>query len=130
VFTLTRALFIGSLGALAAIVGTAFLPLQRGGYVLLGTLYLTLGLAYLTGYAGRLMSSIGPNLSLLSTLRGSAVLGLVFGLNVPACALPLLAAVLGAAAVGGAAKVQRPNTIGQQRTFCNPDDCLTVIESA
>ena len=105
VFTLTRALFIGILGAIAALVGTAFLGFQRFGYVLVGTLYVALGFIYLTGHAWRLMRTIGPNLSRLSTVRGSAALALFFGLNIPACSGPLLAAVLGSAAVAGAAKV-------------------------
>ena len=105
VFTLTRALFIGTLGALAALIGTAFLGFQRFGYVLVGSHYVALGIVYLSGNAGRLMRSFGPRLSRLSTVRGSVAMAMFFGLNIPACSGPLLAAVLGAAAVGGAAKV-------------------------
>jgi cytochrome c-type biogenesis protein len=105
VFTLTRAVFIGMLGALAALVGTAFLQFQRAGYILLGALYLVLGIVYLAGQTGRLMRTLGPSLTHLSTVRGSAALAVFFGLNVPACSLPLLAAALGSAAVAGAAKI-------------------------
>lgn len=105
VFTLTRALFIGSLGAIAALVGTAFLGFQRAGYVMLGTVYVVLGLIYLSGKAGSLMRTIGPKLGRLSNVRGAAALAVFFGLNVPACAGPLLAAVLGSAAVASASKV-------------------------
>ena len=105
VFTVTRALFIGGLGAAAALIGAAFLQFQRGGYVLLGTLYVALGLIYLVSKAGWLMRTIGPSLSRLSTVRGSAALAILFGLNIPACSVPLLAAVLGSAAVAGAAQV-------------------------
>lgn len=105
VFTLTRALFIGVLGAAAALIGTGFLQFQRGGYIMLGVLYLGLGIVYLAGYADKLTADIGPSLSRLSTVRGSAALAVFFGLNVPACSLPLLAAILGSAAVVGAAKV-------------------------
>ena len=105
VFTITRALFIGALGAAAALIGAAFLQFQRGGYLLLGTLYVALGLIYLVGKAGWLMRTVGPRLSRLSTVRGSAALAIFFGLNIPACSVPLLAAVLGSAAVAGAAQV-------------------------
>ena len=105
VFTLTRALFIGALGAAAALIGTSFLQFQRGGYIMLGVLYVVLGIAYLTGYANKLMVRLGPSLSRLSTVRGSVALALFFGLNVPACSVPLLAAVLGSAAVAGASNV-------------------------
>lgn len=105
VFTLTRAVFIGLLGAVAALVGTAFVGFQHFGYVLLGTFYVVLGIIYLTGNASRVMRTLGPGLGRLSTVRGSTVLAVFFGLNVPACAGPLLAAVLGSAAVAGAASV-------------------------
>ena len=96
VFTLTRSLFIGALGALAALIGAEFLGFQGFGYVLVGTLYIGLGIVYLSGNAGRLMRSFGPSLSGLSTVRGSVALAMFFGLNIPACSGPLLAAVLGA----------------------------------
>lgn len=105
VFTLTRALFIGSLGAVAAFIGTAFLGFQRAGYVLLGSVYIAFGLIYLSGKAGSLMLTLGPSLGRLSNVRGSAALAVFFGLNVPACAGPLLGAVLGSAALAGASKV-------------------------
>lgn len=105
VFTLTRAVFIGALGAIAALVGTVFLNFQRFGYVLLGVVYVALGLIYLAGKSGKLMQTVGPSLARLSTVRGSAALALFFGLNVPACSLPLLAAILGSAAVAGASQV-------------------------
>lgn len=74
VFALTRALFIGALGAF-----------------------------YAVGKAGFLMRSFGPSLARLVGLRGSIGLGLLFGLNIPACAAPLIFAQLGAAALGGGA---------------------------
>jgi cytochrome c-type biogenesis protein len=99
-FALTRALFIGVLGALVALIGTVFLSLQKGAWLLLGLLYIAIGAFYAFGKAGFLMRSFGPNLSCLVGLRGSIGLGLLFGLNVPACAAPLIFALLGAAAVG------------------------------
>jgi cytochrome c-type biogenesis protein len=102
VFTVTRAVVIGALGAVATFIGAAVLDFQKAGWALLGILYAALGAAYLTGNAGRLMRTLGPSLGHLSDNRGgAAVLGLLFGLNIPACAAPLLFAVLGAAAVGG-----------------------------
>jgi cytochrome c-type biogenesis protein len=103
IFAGTRAVFIGVLGILAVALGTAFLGLQRGAWILLGAVYVLLGCLYLIGKAGVLMVSLGPSLARLSTLRGSAGLGVLFGLNIPACAAPLLVALLGAAAAGSAA---------------------------
>lgn len=101
-FAGTRAAFIGVLGVLAVLLGTAFLGLQKGAWILLGSLYLVMGTLYATGRTRLLMQSIGPRLSGLSGARGSVGLGVLFGLNIPACAAPLLLVLLGAAAAGGA----------------------------
>ena len=96
IFAVTRALFIGALGAAAAFLGTAFFDLQRGFWLLLGASYITLGLAYLLGKQDGLVRSLGLNLRRVGQDRDAAALGVMFGLNIPACAAPLLAAVLGA----------------------------------
>jgi len=101
VFTATRALFIGLLGAVAVLVGSAFIGFQKAMWTGLGALYVALGLLFLAGRAGYVMTSLGPNLARIGDVRGSAVLGLLFGLNIPACSAPLLFALLGAAAASG-----------------------------
>jgi len=100
-FTVTRALFIGALGAIAVLVGSAFIGFQKAMWTGLGALYVALGLLFLAGRAGYIMTSLGPSLARLGDVRGSAALGLLFGLNIPACSAPLLFALLGAAAAGG-----------------------------
>jgi cytochrome c-type biogenesis protein len=102
-FALTRALFIGVLGALVALIGTIFLSLQKGAWLLLGLLYIAIGTFYAVGKAGFLMRSFGPSLSRLVGLRGSIGLGVLFGLNIPACAAPLIFALLGTAALSSGA---------------------------
>jgi cytochrome c-type biogenesis protein len=97
-----RAGFIGILGAAAVIVGAAFFDFQKAAWIALGALYAALGLLYLSGRIGWLMRSFGPGLARISSVRGSAALGMLFGLNIPACAAPLLLALLGASAAGGA----------------------------
>ena len=101
-FAVTRALFIGSLGVAAVLVGTAFVGFQRGAWIALGSVYTAIGALYLTGRAGFLMRSIGPRLAGLNGTHGSIGLGIIFGLNTPACAAPLLLVLLGFAATGGA----------------------------
>lgn len=105
VFTLTRTLFTGALGLAAVALGVAFDGFQKTGWVLLGTLYAAIGLLFIFGRANLLMVSLGPALSRVSAAQGSAGLGLLFGLNLPACAAPLVLALLGAAAAGGATGV-------------------------
>jgi cytochrome c-type biogenesis protein len=101
IFALTRALFVGLMGIVAVVLGTAFLGVQKAAWILLGVVYVAIGVLYLIGKTGAVMVSLGPSLDGFSDARGSASLGLLFGLNVPACAAPLLFALLGAAAAGG-----------------------------
>lgn len=101
VFTATRALFIGALGAVAVVVGSAFIGFQKAMWTGLGALYVALGLLFVAGRAGYLMTTLGPSLARIGEVRGSAALGLLFGLNIPACAAPLLFALLGTAAASG-----------------------------
>jgi cytochrome c-type biogenesis protein len=102
-FALTRAVFIGLLGAAAALIGAAFLGFQKAGWLVLGLVYLAIGILYLTGHIAWLMRTIGPRLASLGDLRSSAALGTLFGLNIPACAAPLLPALLAASASGATA---------------------------
>jgi cytochrome c-type biogenesis protein len=107
VFTLTRAVFIGALGVVAALIGAAFISFQKAGWVLLGALYIVLGVMYLTGRSDVLVRTLGPSLGRLSGTQGTVALAVLFGLNIPACAAPLLIAILGAAAVSGAGGLER-----------------------
>lgn len=100
-FALGRGVFIGLLGAVAVLVGSAFFGFQKAAWVVLGVLYAALGLAYLSGKIGWVARSFGLSLARFSSARGSAALGVIFGLNIPACAAPLLVALLGASAASG-----------------------------
>ncbi len=99
-FVLVRALFIGLLGASAALIGTGVLALQRAGWIAFGLVYLAIGLLYLTGRAGWLMRSVGLRVGQLGGYRASASIGLAFGLNIPASAAPHLLALLATSASG------------------------------
>ena len=100
-FAATRAVFIGLLGMTAVVLGAAFLGVQRDAWIALGAIYVLIG-ALVISRPGAVMVAIGPSLARLSDLRGSASLGLLFGLNIPPCAMPLILALLGAAAAEGA----------------------------
>ncbi len=97
-FAATRALVLGGLGVVAALAGRAILPYQRGFWIGLGLLYGIVGALYLSGHQRLLMRRIGPR---LRPTTNAAAVGVVFGLNIPACATPLLA-VLFAANLGSA----------------------------
>jgi cytochrome c-type biogenesis protein len=99
---LSRGLFIGLLGASAAWIGGAFFALQKAGWIVFGAVYFAIGLMYLTGHVRWLMRSVGPRLSRLGDVQSSVAMGLADGLNIPACAAPLLVALLAATAAGAA----------------------------
>jgi cytochrome c-type biogenesis protein len=101
-FTLSRAVFTGLLGAIAVVIGSLFLGLQKAVWLAVGILYVGIGVLYFAGGIAPLMRSIGPRLAALSSPRGSIVLGAALGLVIPACAAPLLLALLAVAAAGGA----------------------------
>lgn len=103
VFTSVRAAFMAALGVLAALVGARFLGIQHGLWVGLGSVYVLLGLLYLGGGASWMMGQANRLLPRVSATSGGVTLGAVFGLNIPACAAPLLAVLLGGTAAQAAA---------------------------
>lgn len=105
IFTLSRAGLMTALGIIAALAGAGLQGLQQSLWMLLGGLYIALGLLYIGGGAGWFIGQTDRLLPRLSTAGGGVGLGAVFGLNIPACAAPLLAVLLGGAAeqaAGGA----------------------------
>ncbi len=102
VFAVVRALLMGALGLLAVWLGAAFFGLQKGFWIIFGIIYLIFGILYLTGKSGILQLSLGPGLSRISGAGGSAGLGILFAFNIPACAAPLIFALLGTATASGA----------------------------
>ncbi len=102
VFMVTRALFMGALGLAAVALGTAFLGFQKAVWIVFGILYAVIGVLYVAGRSGLLACTLGPSLTRLSSVNGSAALGALFAFNIPACAGPLLLALLGFATAGGA----------------------------
>jgi cytochrome c-type biogenesis protein len=101
-FTLIRALTMGILGLAAVVLGTAFLGFQQTAWLLFGAVYVAVGLLYLTGKSQLFAVSFGAVLARFSSKKGSASLGALFAFNIPACAAPLILALLGMAAAGGA----------------------------
>ncbi|MDE1953523.1 MAG: hypothetical protein KGL51_12040 [Betaproteobacteria bacterium] len=109
IYAATRGLLMALLGVAAALIGGRFFGLQRALWIGLGALYLSFGLLYLGGQQAWLIARLSAWLSHLSTSGGSAALGLVFGLNVPVCAVPLIVVLLGLSAsraASGVAPVQ------------------------
>jgi len=102
IFALIRALLMGALGLAAVSLGSSFIAIQKYVWIAFGVIYTLVGVLYLMGRSQLFMFSLGPALSRLSGIKGSAALGALFALNIPACVGPLLVALLGMAAAGGA----------------------------
>jgi cytochrome c-type biogenesis protein len=103
-FTLARSLFLGLVGAGVGLAGTRFFWVQSAYIMGIGLLFILLGLFDLAAH--RLGWQL-PALNLSRWLRyrrgKSWALGVTFGLSAPACSTPLLLALLGKGAAGGAA---------------------------
>lgn len=104
-FVLSRALFLGLLGAGVAWLGRSF---AAGAYLYsagLGALYILLGLIALSIYFGALALPVGDMGSWLQKKPGLALpMGAAFGLSAPICAAPLFLALLGQAGLAGVAR--------------------------
>ena len=106
-FTAVRGLVMGALGVIAVIVGAVFVDFQKGAWAVMGVAYLVIGAAYLTGQVEAIKRPLGVGLRRLEGAKGAFAIGVVFAFNIPACAGPLLAMLLGTAAVAQANSVGR-----------------------
>ena len=104
-FVLSRALFLGLLGAGVAWLGRSF---AAGAYLYsagLGALYILMGFLALGVYFGVFTLPVGDLGSWLQKKSGLALpLGVAFGLSAPICAAPLFLALLGQAGLAGVAR--------------------------
>ena len=102
-FALVRSVVLGLFGLGIAILGASVFAAQKGFWLLLGLLYLALGVAVILNARFRWGLFWRISLRRLLPERGgrSLGLGLLFGLNLPACAYPLMLALLGPGAASG-----------------------------
>ncbi len=101
VFIIIRALTAGAFGAIIALIGQKLIEVQTGMWLVFGILYVLIGLAFILGRAGLIKKRIQLAPSAWKKARNPVVLGLAFGLNIPACAAPILFGLLGLAATSG-----------------------------
>ncbi len=102
-FALGRSVILGLFGLSVAFLGSLVFSAQKGFWLVLGLLYLALGVLVILnagfgwGIFGRL--SVGEFLPRHHALG----MGFLFGFNLPACAYPLLLVLLGRSVTSGAA---------------------------
>ena len=103
-FTLSRGVFLGLVGAAAGAAGGAVLVLQRWYVIALGIVFILLGVLVLVGGSTSLPHLPSPGVGRLQRVRSVALLlGVIFGLSAPACATPLLVALIARSVPLGAA---------------------------
>ncbi len=101
-FALIRMAMMGSFGALATLLGQHMVKAQTMLWLVFGSLYVVIGLAYALGQAKVFKRRIDIAPASWKATGNPLVLGVAFGLNVPACAAPVLFALIGLAAGSGA----------------------------
>lgn len=98
VFILVRAMTAGLFGALVASVGKALIGVQTGLWLAFGLVYLAIALSLLTGRSWFRTTRLDMAPQHWKHAQGPVPLGVAFGLNIPACAAPILFGLLGFAA--------------------------------
>ena len=102
-FSLMRALMTGLFGAFIAFVGQSLIVVQTVVWVIFGSIYVGIGAAFLFGKSGLLKWNINLAPKTWRQVTHPIALGLAFGLNIPACAAPVLFVLLSLAATTGTA---------------------------
>lgn len=101
VFVMTRSVVAGLFGAVITLAGQKLIGVQAGLWLVFGLVYLGIGLAFVFGRAGFVKKKLDLAPTAWRRARNPLVLGLAFGLNIPACAAPILFGLLGLAATTG-----------------------------
>lgn len=97
-FTATRAIFLSILGILIALIGQRILVFRKSYNTVLGIFFILLGVIYIVS---KFKPIPMPNISPLKGRQNKVSYGVVFGLSIPACAMPLFIALLAKSAVHG-----------------------------
>lgn len=100
-FIATRSVVSGLFGAFIAFLGQKIIGMQTSFWLIFGLIYLAIGLVFLIGRAGLIKQKISFAPATWKRAQNPLVLGLAFGLNIPACAAPILFGLLGLAATTG-----------------------------
>jgi len=103
VFVFARLGVMGGFGGAVVVLGQQLIGVQTGFWLVFGTLYLSLGLAMLLGWdrLARTRIRIAPDRWRVAS--SPVVQGLAFGLNIPACAAPILFGLIGTSVASGSA---------------------------
>jgi cytochrome c-type biogenesis protein len=90
VFILTRGLVTGTVGLGFVALGRSLVGVQTGLWLFFGSIYLLIGLGYLTGWHHLFTRRIRLAPDRWRHAKNPLALGVAFGVNIPACAAPLV----------------------------------------
>ena len=102
-FVVARLVITGAFGAMIAGLGETLIGVQTGFWLGFGAIYVILGFAFLTGKKNLFKVSLQFSPRIWRHATNPFVMGLAFGLNIPACAAPILFGLLAMTATAGTA---------------------------
>lgn len=102
-FLFARSLVAGMFGAAVSLLGRLVIGAQTAFWLAFGLTYLAIGIAFVSGKGGFLRHEISLISRQWAIARKPQLAGIVLGLNIPACAAPILFGLLGLAATTGTA---------------------------
>lgn len=97
IFLLARLVVMGGFGGLIVVLGQRLVGVQTGTWLVFGAIYLGLGLAILAGWDKAMRHRIRVSPERWKAASNPLLQGLAFGLNIPACAAPILFGLIGTA---------------------------------
>lgn len=103
VFLLARLVIMGGFGGLIVLLGQRLIGVQTGMWLVFGAIYLGLGIAIIAGEDSGLRQRVRFAPERWKIADEPFLQGAAFGLNIPACAAPILFGLIGTATVSGSA---------------------------
>lgn len=102
-FMLARLLVMGGFGGVIVMLGQRMIGVQTSAWLVFGGLYMVIGIVFLSGAGRRLRRRIRIAPDGWRVTRNPWIQGIAFGLNIPACAAPILFGLMGAVTATGSA---------------------------
>ncbi len=103
VFLLARLVVMGGFGGLIVLLGQRLISVQTGMWLVFGAIYLGLGIAIIAGGDRGLRRRVRFAPERWRFADAPLLQGAAFGLNIPACAAPILFGLIGTATASGSA---------------------------
>lgn len=103
IFLLARLVVMGGFGGMIVVLGQRLIGAQTGAWLVFGAIYLGLGLAIFAGWDKVMRHRIRLAPERWKVATNPLLQGLAFGINIPACAAPILFGLIGTATLSGSA---------------------------